>query len=56
MIVTVLESLRANLPDFNLATVLAEVRLWMKDGISLFARRWQALMATTEPAVVPNTS
>jgi transposase len=56
VIVTVLESLRANLPEFNLTNVLAEVRLWMKDGISLFARRWQALLATTGHAVVPNPS
>ena len=52
---SVLESLRANLEKFNLTTVLEEVSRWMKEGISLFARQWQALMAN-EPAAVPNTS
>lgn len=55
VIVTVLESLRANLKQFNLTTVLEEVKQWMKEGISLFARRWQALLAA-EPTVIPNTS
>jgi len=45
VIVSVLESLRANLETFNLMTVLAEVGRWMKEGISLFARQWQALQA-----------
>jgi transposase len=55
VIVSVLESLRANLQKFNLTTVLEEVSRWMKEGISLFARQWQALRAN-EPATVPNTS
>jgi transposase len=45
VIVSVLESLRVNLQTFNLATVLEEVGRWMKEGISLFARQWQALQA-----------
>jgi transposase len=45
VIVSVLESLRANLQTFNLATVLEEVGRWMKEGISLFARQWHALQA-----------
>jgi len=45
IIVSVLESLRANLEQFNLATVLAEVGRWMKEGISLFKRQWQAVPA-----------
>jgi hypothetical protein len=45
IIVSVLESLRVNLQTFNLATVLEEVGRWMKKGISLFARQWQALQA-----------
>jgi hypothetical protein len=45
VIVSVLESLRVNLQTFNLATVLQEVGCWMKDGISRFARQWQALQA-----------
>jgi transposase len=55
VIVSVLESLRANLEKFNLATVLEEVGRWMKEGISLFARQWQATMGT-EPGVAANTS
>jgi transposase len=55
VIVSVLESLRANLETFNLTTVLEEVGRWMKEGISLFARQWQTIMAN-EPAAVPNTS
>lgn len=54
VLVSVLESLRANLEQFNLPTVLAEVGRWMKDGISLFARQWQAVQAAAVPA--PNTS
>jgi transposase len=55
VIVSVLESLRANLQKFNLTTVLEEVGRWMQEGISLFARQWQAT-TDTEPAVVPDTS
>ena len=54
VIVSVLESLRANLQTFNLATVLQEVGRWMKEGISLFARQWQTLQAET--AAATNTS
>jgi transposase len=43
VIVSVLESLRANLETFNLGSVLAEVKRWMVEGISLFARQWQAV-------------
>jgi hypothetical protein len=53
VIVSVLESLRVNLQTFNLATVLQEVGRWMKDGISRFARQWQALQAEVATA---NTS
>ena len=55
VIVSVLESLRANLAKFSLASVLAETARWMKKGLSLFARQWQTLLKTT-PAAVPNTS
>jgi transposase len=55
VIVSVLESLRANLATFNLTTVLDEVGRWMTEGISLFARHWQATLAT-KTAEVPNTS
>jgi transposase len=45
VIVSVLQSLRANLPTFTLATVLQEVGRWMEEGISLFARQWQELQS-----------
>jgi transposase len=45
VIVSVLESLRANLETFTLASVLEEVGRWMNEGISLFARQWRALQA-----------
>jgi uncharacterized coiled-coil protein SlyX len=55
VIVSVLESLRVNLEQFTLSSVLEEVRRWMDEGISLFAKQWEALMATTPPAA-PDTS
>jgi transposase len=55
VIVSVLESLRANLPTFNLTTVLDEVRRWMTEGVSLFAKQWQAIL-DDEAKALPNTS
>jgi len=55
VIVSVLESLRANLEKFNLAAVLEEVGNWMQEGISLFARQWQALQEEN-PIAALNTS
>jgi hypothetical protein len=55
VIVSVLESLRANLAKFNLASVLAEAARWMKEGLSLFARQWKTILKTTS-AAIPNTS
>jgi uncharacterized coiled-coil protein SlyX len=55
VIVSVLESLRANLETFNLETVLDEVGRWMNEGMSLLARQWQELLGP-EAAAVPNTS
>jgi hypothetical protein len=55
VIMSVLESLRANLEKFNLTTVLEEVGRWMKDGISLFARQWQTIQEA-EAAAALNTS
>ena len=43
VIASVLESLRANLSEFTLASVLIEVERWMKEGISLFTRQWQEI-------------
>jgi transposase len=53
IIVSVLESLRANLESFSLASVLQEVQRWMRDGSRLFAQQWQALFGTT--AAAPDT-
>ena len=50
VILSVLESLRANMTEFNLTTVLAEVGRWMSEGISIFGRRRQALSSTPAPA------
>jgi hypothetical protein len=55
VIVSVLESLRANLTTFNLTTVLEEVGRWMQEGISLFARQWQAFLENDSTAA-PDTS
>jgi hypothetical protein len=55
VIVSVLESLRANLEEFTLPSVLNEVGRWMAEGISLFAKQWQALMGEW-PVVAPDTS
>jgi transposase len=55
VIVSVLESLRANLPTFNLTSVLEEVGRWMKEGISLFSKQWTAA-TTAELAAAENTS
>jgi hypothetical protein len=43
VIVSVLQSLRANLETFSLKTVLEEIGRWMKEGVSLFAEQWQAI-------------
>ncbi len=54
VIVSVLESLRASLPQFNLTTVLAEVQRWLTEGISSFARLWHAIQEREAAAL--NTS
>jgi transposase len=46
VIVSVLESLRANLAEFTLDSVLEEVRRWMQEGVSLFTRQWQEAKGT----------
>ena len=55
VLVSVLESLRANLEQFTLASVLEEVGRWMREGISLFARQWQAIQ-DAEVGPLPNTT
>ncbi len=52
VIVSVLESLRANLKVFTLSSVLEEVQRWLEEGRSLFERQWQALLRST---AVPDT-
>jgi hypothetical protein len=47
IITSVLESLRANLPQFTLQNVLDEATRWMKQGISLFRQQLQALAPLT---------
>jgi transposase len=54
VIVSVLESLRANLEVFTLSRVLEEVQRWLAEGQSLFERQWQALLGATATAV-PDT-
>jgi transposase len=54
VIVSVLESLRVNLATFTLASVLEEIGRWMTEGISLFARQWQALQK--QQAVAADTT
>ena len=53
VIVSVLQSLRANLENFSLTTVLAEIGHWIQEGISLFAKQWQAMQA--KEAATANT-
>jgi transposase len=52
VIVSVLESLRANLEVFTLSSVLEEVQHWLAEGRSLFERQWQAVLGST---AVPDT-
>ena len=45
VIASVLESLRANLPEFTLDAAVAEVRRWTEEGVSLFERQWQHVVS-----------
>jgi transposase len=56
VIVSVLQSLRANLEHFSLTTVLEEIGRWMKEGMSLFAEQWHAMQAAKAAAATPATS
>ncbi|MEK7137573.1 MAG: transposase [Patescibacteria group bacterium] len=49
VLASVLTSLRQNLPEFSLNTVVAEVRKWRIDGASLFDRQLQAAQARASP-------
>lgn len=50
VIVSVLQSLRVNLANFSLTTVLAEVTSWMKQRLSLFAEQWRKVQEATKAA------
>ena len=55
VIVSVLESLRTNLPEFTLDRVLEEVSRWMTEGMSLFARQCQELLGASEARTAIDT-
>lgn len=55
VIVSLLETLRANLPAFTIASVVQEVRAWMDNGVSLLDKMWEEV-SKPEPALTPNTS
>jgi hypothetical protein len=55
VIVSILETLRANLPEFTFASAVAEVRRWMDEGTSLFDQLWERFLQA-DPATAPNTS
>jgi transposase len=55
VIVSILETLRVNLPEFTFASVVAEVRRWMDEGTSLFDQLWERFVQA-DPAPAPNTS
>ena len=56
VIVSVLQSLRANLEDFSLQRVLEEVGKWMREGVSLFAKQWQEVQAAQAAAAQAATT
>jgi transposase len=55
VIVSVLQSLRANLENFSLTTVLEEAVRWMNKGLSLFAEQWHALQAAQAAAAAASS-
>lgn len=56
VIVSVLQSVRANLENFSLTSVLEEIGRWMQEGMSLFAKQWkQWQMINTAEAATANT-
>lgn len=55
VIVSILETLRANLPVFTFASVIEEVRSWMENGVSLLDKMWEKV-SKQESALAPNTS
>jgi transposase len=55
VIVSILETLRANLPEFTFASVVREVRRWMEEGTSLLDQLWESIVQAA-PATAPNSS
>jgi hypothetical protein len=55
VIMSILETLRANLPVFTFASVVQEVRSWMDSGVSLLDRLQEEL-SKPGPTLAPNTS
>jgi hypothetical protein len=55
VIVSILETLRANLPEFTLSSVVNEVRGWMDEGVSLLDNFWNRFVKT-QAALAPNSS
>jgi hypothetical protein len=55
VIVSILETLRANLPEFTLASVVTEIRRWMDEGTSLFDQLWESIVQA-DLATAPNSS
>lgn len=55
VIVSILETLRANLPEFSFASVVQEVGGWMEEGFSLLDKLWQQF-ATAKPACALDSS
>jgi len=56
ILLSVLESLRANLESFTLVSVLNEVQRWVDEGISLFAKQLQKQIGIPPPVAQPDTS
>jgi transposase len=55
VIVSILETLRANLPAFTFASVVQEIRAWMENGVSLLDKMWEKV-SKPSAASAPNTS
>jgi transposase len=52
VIVSILETLRANLPEFTFSSVVNEVRGWMDEGVSLLDNFWNRFVKT-QAALAP---
>jgi transposase len=55
VIVSVLETLRVNLPTFTFASVVEEIRAWMENGVSLLDKMSEAI-SKPDQTLAPNTS